>query len=75
MAALVLIGGYGWLKTLADKAEQIVRMAIDSGKIVGSSGDLINDDFSFSVYDFKTEDVATRFKTDGYVLCKIVVEN
>ena len=75
MAALVLIGSYGWLKPLADKAEQIVIIAIDSGKIVGASGGLINDGFSFSVYDFKTEDVATRFKTDGYVLCRLVDEN
>ncbi len=35
-AALVLIGGYGWLTPLADKVTPIVRKALDSGKIVGT---------------------------------------
>lgn len=36
---------------------------------------LTNDDFSLAVSDFKTYSVATRFKTDGYAVCEIVVEN
>ena len=35
-AALVLIGGYGWLTPLADKVAPIVRKALDNGKIVGA---------------------------------------
>lgn len=35
-AALVLIGGYGWLRPLADKVAPIVRKALDKGKIVGA---------------------------------------
>lgn len=35
-AALVLIGGYGWLSPIADDVVPIVRKAIDSGKIVGA---------------------------------------
>lgn len=35
-AALVLIGGYGWLTPDADKVVPIVRKALDKGKIVGA---------------------------------------
>ncbi|MDE6368555.1 MAG: DJ-1/PfpI family protein [Muribaculaceae bacterium] len=35
-AALVLIGGYGWLTPVADAVVPIVRNAINSGKIVGA---------------------------------------
>ena len=35
-AALVLIGGYGWLSPIADDVVPIVRKAIDNGKIVGA---------------------------------------
>lgn len=35
-AALVLIGGYGWLTPVADEVKPIVRNAIDRGKIVGA---------------------------------------
>lgn len=35
-AALVLIGGYGWLTPVADEVKQIVRKAIEKGKIVGA---------------------------------------
>ena len=35
-AALVLIGGYGWLTPMADKVAPIVRKALDKGKIVGA---------------------------------------
>ena len=35
-AALVLIGGYGWLTPLADKVAPIVRKALDKGIIVGA---------------------------------------
>lgn len=35
-AALVLIGGYGWLTNIADKVAPIVRNALDKGKIVGA---------------------------------------
>lgn len=35
---------------------------------------IINNDFSPAVSDFKAEDVAARFKTDGHVLYEIVVE-
>ena len=35
-AALVLIGGYGWLTPAADNVVPIVRKAIDNGKIVGA---------------------------------------
>lgn len=35
-AALVLIGGYGWLTPVADKVVPIVRSAIDHAKIVGA---------------------------------------
>lgn len=35
-AALVLIGGYGWLTPMADEVIPIVRKAIESGKIVGA---------------------------------------
>lgn len=36
---------------------------------------LVNYDFSLAVSDFKIENVATRFKTDDYVICEIVVES
>ena len=35
-AALVLIGGFGWMTSIADKVAPIVKSAIDSGKIVGA---------------------------------------
>lgn len=35
-AALVLIGGYGWLTPLADTVVPIVTEAVNSGKIVGA---------------------------------------
>lgn len=35
-AALVLIGGFGWLTPVADKAVPIISKAIDDGKIVGA---------------------------------------
>ena len=35
-AALVLIGGYGWLTPVAEAVAPIVRNALDSGKIVGA---------------------------------------
>lgn len=35
-AALVLIGGFGWLTPVADKVTQIVRKALDNGKVVGA---------------------------------------
>ena len=35
-AALVLIGGYGWLTPVADKVIPIVRKALDNGRIVGA---------------------------------------
>lgn len=35
-AALILIGGYGWLTSLADKVVPMVRNALDKGKIVGA---------------------------------------
>ena len=35
-AALVLIGGYGWLTSVADMVAPIVRKALDKGKIVGA---------------------------------------
>lgn len=35
-AALVLIGGYGWLSPVSAEVEPIVRKAIDGGKIVGA---------------------------------------
>lgn len=35
-AALILIGGYGWLTPAADKVAGIVRNALDKGKIVGA---------------------------------------
>lgn len=35
-AALVLIGGYGWLKPVADEVAPIIRKALDNGKIVGA---------------------------------------
>lgn len=35
-AALVLIGGYGWLTPVADKVVPIVRKALDNGMIVGA---------------------------------------
>ena len=35
-AALVLIGGYGWLTPAADKVIPIVRKALDNGRIVGA---------------------------------------
>lgn len=34
-AAIVLIGGYGWLTPIADEVKPIVRKAIEKGKIVG----------------------------------------
>lgn len=35
-AALVLVGGYGWLTPYADAAAPIVNKAIENGKIVGA---------------------------------------
>lgn len=35
-AALVLIGGYGWLTSLADAVVPIVRKALEAGKVVGA---------------------------------------
>ncbi|MDE6637833.1 MAG: DJ-1/PfpI family protein [Muribaculaceae bacterium] len=35
-AALVLIGGYGWLTPVADKVVPIVRSALDKGIIIGA---------------------------------------
>ena len=35
-AALVLIGGYGWLTPAADNVIPIVRKALDNGRIVGA---------------------------------------
>lgn len=35
-AALVLIGGYGWLTPVTDRVTPIVRKALDTGKIVGA---------------------------------------
>ena len=35
-AALVLIGGYGWLTPVADEVKPIVRKAIEKDKIVGA---------------------------------------
>lgn len=35
-AAMVLIGGYGWLSPISDDVVPIVRKAIDNGKIVGA---------------------------------------
>lgn len=35
-AALILIGGYGWLTSAADKVAPIVRKALEKGKIVGA---------------------------------------
>ena len=35
-AALVLVGGYGWSKPIADKVVPIVKKALDEGKIVGA---------------------------------------
>lgn len=35
-AALVLIGGFGWLTPVAEKVAPIVRKALDNGKIVGA---------------------------------------
>ena len=35
-AALVLIGGFGWMTPVAEQIVPIVRKAIDSGKIVGA---------------------------------------
>ncbi|MDE5674562.1 MAG: DJ-1/PfpI family protein [Muribaculaceae bacterium] len=35
-AALVLIGGYGWLSPAAEDVVPVVRKAIESGKIVGA---------------------------------------
>lgn len=35
-AALVLIGGYGWLTPIADEVRPIVRKAIVKGKIIGA---------------------------------------
>lgn len=35
-AALVLVGGYGWLTPVADGVVPIVRKAVESGKIVGA---------------------------------------
>lgn len=35
-AALVLIGGYGWLTPIADSVVPMVRRALDNGKIVGA---------------------------------------
>lgn len=35
-AALILIGGYGWLTSIAEKVVPIVKKALDSRKIVGA---------------------------------------
>ena len=35
-AALVLIGGFGWVTPVADKVVPIVRQAVENGKIVGA---------------------------------------
>lgn len=35
-AALILIGGFGWAREIADHVAPIVRKAIDSGKIIGA---------------------------------------
>lgn len=35
-AALVLIGGYGWLSPVSAEVEPIVRKAIEGGKIIGA---------------------------------------
>ena len=35
-AALVLIGGYGWITPVADNVIPIVRKALDNGRIVGA---------------------------------------
>lgn len=35
-AALVLIGGYGWLTPVADEVKPVVRKAIEKSKIVGA---------------------------------------
>lgn len=35
-AALVLIGGYGWLTPIAEEVKPIARKAIEKGKIVGA---------------------------------------
>ena len=35
-AALVLIGGFGWATPIAEQVDQIVRKAIEKGKIVGA---------------------------------------
>ena len=35
-AALVLIGGFGWATSIADKVVPLVRQAIEKGKIVGA---------------------------------------
>ena len=35
-SALILIGGYGWLTSVADKVASIVRKALDKGIIVGA---------------------------------------
>ncbi len=35
-AALVLIGGFGWVTLIADKVAPIVRQAVENGKIVGA---------------------------------------
>ena len=35
-AALVLIGGFGWVTPIADKVVPIVRQAVENGKIVGA---------------------------------------
>lgn len=35
-AALVLIGGYGWLTPIAEEVKPIVRKAIEKGKIIGA---------------------------------------
>lgn len=35
-AALVLVGGYGWLTPIADEVVPVVRKAVEEGKIVGA---------------------------------------
>lgn len=35
-AALVLVGGYGWLTPAADEVVSVVRKAVEDGKIVGA---------------------------------------
>ena len=51
-AALVLIGGFGWVTPIADKVVPIVRQAVENGKIVGAvTHVLINKpDIGYGIY-------------------------